>query len=169
MKFILWLLFGILIIYMGYEAFVIEQRTPAYSLVKMEFAGSISGKQMLRTWQQKTYGGQPLLAVARSNTRLDYLFILVYAALLVMYSYLRMQREHRYRLNVLLRLNLLLALVAGAADMIENGLILYNIRHVADEGLYLCAFIPSTIKWALLAWCLLVYLISRLSTTRSGV
>lgn len=167
MKFILWLLFGMLVLYMGDQAFVVYQRTPDSSLFKLESADSIAGKQMLKTWQQKTYGGQPLLAIARSNTRLDYLFILVYTALLVLYSSLRMQRENRYWLNVLLRLNLLLALVAGAADMAENALILYNIRHTADDGLYLCAVILSTIKWALLAWCLLVYLFSGISTNRS--
>lgn len=166
MKFILWLLFGILVLYMGGQAFVVYQRTPAYSLVKLESADNITGKQMLKTWQQKTYGGQPLLAIARSNTRLDYLFIVVYTILLVLYSYLRMQRENRYWLNVLLRLNLLLALLAGAFDMTENTLILYNIRHVADDGLYLCALIPSTIKWVLLAWCLLVYLFPRITSTK---
>ncbi len=165
MKKLLWFVFILLTIYMGYQDYLLRSTVVSnYPIVSLEFAGKTLGKEMVCVWYDSPFAGSNLLAVARNNTRLDFLFILIYVSLILLYSYLQMQQEKRIFLNELLRLNLLLALLAGLFDVLEDVLLLYNFRHVNDFGLHISTAIISAIKFILLAWTVLVLIISVMSS-----
>ncbi len=129
-------------------------------IASLEFAGKKIGKEMVCAWYDSPFAGSNLLSVARNNTRADFLYILIYVGLILLYSYLQMQQEKRIFLNELLRLNLLLALLAGLFDVVENVLLLYNFRHVNDSGIYISTMILSSLKFSLLGWTVLVWISS---------
>jgi hypothetical protein len=165
MKKLLWFVFILLTIYMGYQDYLLRSTVvPNYPIVSLEFADKTLGKEMVCAWYDSPFAGSNLLAVARNNTRLDFLYILIYVSLILLYSYLQMQQEKRIFINELLRLNLLLALLAGLFDVVENVVLLYNFRHVTDSGLYISTVIISTAKFTLLGWTILVWIISATSS-----
>jgi len=162
MKKILWLALIVIFLVSVYQALVVYLGTPEhYQLPGLAYAGQQDAHDRLAAWQAAPYGRGTLLDVARSNLHLDFGFIFVYTVLILLLSYLQMQRERSPRLNAYLRLNIFLALILAASDCIENTLLLYDIRHVNDPGLYVSPCIFTTIKWLLTAWVIGVYLVSR--------
>jgi hypothetical protein len=165
MKKILWLLLIFTAVFMTYQGIVLKADTAEhYSLFQMEYAGAGQGKAMLQAWHAQPCGNGTLLQIAQSNTHIDFFFILVYTLLILLLSYLQMQRERGSRLNALLRLSLFLAPLIALFDIGENTLILYNIRHFNDAGLYYSPCYFSSAKWLLLAWVVIVWLASLIHT-----
>ncbi|MDB4922906.1 hypothetical protein [Mucilaginibacter sp.] len=162
MKKILWLALIVIFLVSVYQALVVYLGTPEhYQLPGLAYADQQGAHDWLAAWQAAPYGRGTLLDVARSNLHLDFGFIFVYTMLILLLSYLQMQRERSPRLNAYLRLNIFLALILTVSDILENILLLYDIRHINDHGLYLSPWFFSTLKWLLTAWVVGVYLISR--------
>lgn len=131
-----------------------------YGVIDLEISEQDKGASIISIWQKTLYGDQTLLTLARQNTHLDFLFIIVYVALMVTLSNSRMQREKSSWLNELLRLNLLLAFLIGALDLVENIRILHNFHHVGNTAEFWSTCYFSLPKFALLFWVVLVYVLS---------
>lgn len=120
----------------------------------LEFADVAKGKQLLSTWDN---GG--LLTIARSITWLDFVFIFFYVAILITLSNRQVRKEPSIALNALLRGNFFFAVMAGLLDTAENVLILYNSYQI-NEGTYISTWLIASLKFLLIGWTVLVWLIS---------
>ncbi len=159
MRTILWIILVAVAVILYQENNVISNRT-GQGISWLEFAKCREGKAMLCRWDSVKYGGGTLIAVAQSNTHWDFVFILTYVLLMILCSSTQMQLEKNTFLNALLRLNLLLALLAGLLDVAEDLILLYDFRHAADPGLYVSSYWVTLPKWILSGWVVLVWLIS---------
>ncbi|MDJ1479957.1 hypothetical protein QNI16_05625 [Cytophagaceae bacterium YF14B1] len=94
-----------------------------------------------------------------SMLHVDFIFILVYTFLLLLWSYLEMQQQRSVWLNELLRLNILLGILAAVADCIENMILLHDfsipVRTIYQPDVF------SFIKWGCIGWIVVVLLMSR--------
>jgi hypothetical protein len=165
MRTVLWIVFFVVIAVMCQQEHVLASRS-GHGTQGLEFVNANAGKAIVCGWQRICYGRETLVNVARSITRLDFLFILTYVCLMIACSYNQMQRERWVFWNELLRLNLILALLAGLLDVTENFILLYDLRHVYDPGLYYSTFYVSLLKWILSGWVILVW---GISVIRSGL
>lgn len=134
------------------------------NIFHLEFVNATDGKALLEAWAIKspTYK-TTLLQEAIKNTRWDFLFIIGYVAVIIMLSYNQMQREPRVWLNELLRLNFLLAIIAGLLDVLENLRLLYNMAPDSIGKEFLSSYWFALPKWILVGWVTLVWLVSLVS------
>lgn len=95
-----------------------------------------------------------------SMLHVDFIFILVYTFLLLLWSYLEMQQQRSTQLNELLRLNIFLGILAAVADCIENMILLHDFTSPIHAKYEPDVF--SLIKWFFIGWILLVLVISLL-------
>jgi Mg2+/citrate symporter len=169
MKKLIWVIFIFLLLGMGFQAHVLEYATNTqYTILDLEVANKAEGQAILSSWSKVSYGEGTMLDVAKSNTHWDFLFIFCYVSLLLLHSNEQMQREKVFWLNALLRLNLLLALLAGLLDIGENLALLHDFRHVSD-GRYYLETLPVTLpKFAFAFFALLVFLVSWLKSVWLG-
>lgn len=167
MKKLLWFLLAVLMLILNYQDSVLQQLSK-HGIVEIEFSHAQHGKEILCTWERIKYGDGTLINTVRNNTHIDFLFIVIYTSLLLLYSYLQMQREKWLFLNELLRLNLLLAFLAGLLDIAENIFLLYDFRHVNDIGLYWSSYWLALPKWMLIGWIIFVWLASFINTAISS-
>lgn len=131
-----------------------------YGILDIEFASKHKTAIIVESWHQLSEGDQQLIAIARRNTHTDFWFILIYVLLIITLSNARMQREQRYWLNELLRLNLLLAVLAGGLDVVENLLLLHNFHYPgAAEACYTTLYVAGG-KFSILAFVVFVYVFS---------
>ncbi|HVS95777.1 MAG TPA: hypothetical protein VHE54_04800 [Puia sp.] len=130
-------------------------------LFGLSLASREKGLALLDDWSRvTTRTGASVLDAARLNTRWDYLFIFGYVCVLVILSYSRMQREPRPWLNTLLRLNFLLAFLAGLLDAIENAILLTDMAPCNIGNTFFPSRPFSLAKFILGAWAVLVLLFS---------
>ncbi len=149
---------------MGYQDHTLQNGTsPSYSICQLEFSNPAKGAVILKAWSNKEYGRGSLINVAESNTHWDFFFIFCYVSLLLLHSNDQMQQENWKLLNGLLRLNLLLAIVAGMLDVGENLLLLYNFRHVSDHFYHETIYFTAP-KFILSGWAVLVFFFSVVKT-----
>lgn len=166
MKKILWILFIITGFYMGLQSDILVRATPQkYRVAQLEFAGRERGQLILQTWNHIPFAGQTLLQVAVHNTWLNYLLLILFTSLLMLYSYLQMQREKLLQLNELLRFNLVLTVCIFLLGIEENYLLLHNMRHVDDPLFYLNATWVALPMYLIAGWAILVLVVS---LVRSG-
>lgn len=169
MKTILWFPFIVLLVWLELDVRAIKAgTTEGYTPLQLQFADEALGKPMLCAWQNKPFGVDTLLGLVRRSIHTDFFFIISYTLLLFVHSNAQMQRERTSWLNTLLRLNLFLAILTGLLDVTENLILLYNIRHVADPGVYLSTCCISRAKWLIGGWALLVWLFSVLHVLLTG-
>lgn len=105
----------------------IEYRTltsTAFSILPMEFLSKERLGPFLRDMME-----QPLYwEYAKSNTIVDFFFIIFYCAVIILISYKLMQLQSNPVLNNLIRFNILLAIIVGILDWIENIFILLTLH-----------------------------------------
>ncbi|KLT63754.1 hypothetical protein [Pedobacter sp. BMA] len=135
-------------------------RGSGYGILDIEFAGKQKTAEIVQSWHELSEGDQQLVTIARRNTYTDFWFIPVYVLLIITLSNARMQREQRYWLNELLRLNLLLGVLAGSLDVIENLMLLHNFHYPGiAETCYSIQYVAGG-KFGMLAFVLSVYVFS---------
>ena len=135
-------------------------RGSGYDILDIEFASKQKTAEIVQSWHQLSAGDQELITIARRNTHTDFWFIPVYVFLIITLSNARMQREQRYWLNELLRLNLLLAVVAGSLDVVENLLLLHNFHYPGiAEACYSTQYVAGG-KFGILVFVVFVYVFS---------
>lgn len=159
MKKILILLLLIIYGFMFYQERALLKNS-GYGIIDLEFSGKNHGASIVSNWQQIYYGDQTLLSLARQNTQLDFLFILVYVTLIMTLSNARMQREKALWLNELLRFNLFPAVLIGVLDIIENIRLLHSFHHADSVAEFWPACYLAWPKFVLLVWVILVYVFS---------
>ncbi|NRF37146.1 hypothetical protein [Pedobacter foliorum] len=165
MKTLLWIIFVIVVSILSFQDHTLIKNSN-YGIVHLELANTELGVQILKEWHQCHYGELTLLDVARNHTRLDFLFIFTYVSLIISMSNWQMQREQRMLFNELLRFNLFITVLAGLLDFIENFRILHNFQHIGAESEYWATNWLSSVKFGLIGFAILVFLISLLTMRR---
>lgn len=165
MKAGLWIIFVIVFSILGFQDHTLIKNSN-YGIVHLELANTDLGVQILKEWHQCHYGALTLLDIARNHTRLDFLFIFAYVSLIISMSNWQMQRERRMLFNEMLRFNLLITVLAGLLDFIENFRILHNFQHIGSRSEYWGTNWLSSVKFGLIGFAILVFLISLLTMRR---
>lgn len=151
-----------LVIFMGYQNYQVS--TSGYSLLYFQFSSSAPGFEAVKALNANAYGDGTLLDIAISNTRWDYLFIFLYVVLIMTWSNALMQKQKQLRLNEFLRLNLMLIVLTGVFDMIENTILLHNFRFPLGEEMFIPVFVFSGVKWILTFWIIGVLIVSKIKS-----
>ncbi len=159
MKKILILVLIIVCAVMSFQGNIL-QRFSGKGIVSLELANKDTGVEIIGLWSDTLYGDQTLLNLAQKNTHLDFLFILVYVLLIMTLSNAQMQREKTSWLNELLRLNLFLAFLIGALDVIENIRLLHSFHHPGNLDEFWRTDFIAWPKFVMAGWVILVYLLS---------
>lgn len=167
MKTLLWIIFVIVFSILAFQDHTLIKNT-GYGIVHLELANTETGVQIIKEWHHCRYGESTLLDVAHNHTRLDFLFIFAYVALIISMSNWQMQRERRMLFNELLRFNLFITVLAGLLDFIENFRILHNFQHIGSESEYWGTNWLSSVKFGLIGFAIVVFLISLLTMRRKG-
>jgi len=162
MKIFLWTIFIVIAAAMSVQLQALKPS--GYRICDLELAHTNKGIDILKKWQTSYSGDRTLLEISRNNTKWDFLFIAVYATLLIVMSNWQMQRENWLPLNEALRLNFLLAFIAGVFDIFENFGMLHNFHHTNDIANYWSTHWLAMIKFGLLALALLIFAISFLKS-----
>lgn len=153
MKRVVWLVFLGVSAYMVYLGHLLN--ASGYGIVDLQFADAIEGNIILGTYQSHN-----LLPIVRTHLQFDFLYLILYVWLMITLSAVQMQREKWIPLNELLRLNVLLALMVGGLDIVENIRTFHNLRHIGQPDLYWGTYWLALPKFALAAWVVLVWLVS---------
>jgi len=122
-------------------------------------ADQVKAKEILLSWQYTKVPAGNLIDTTRTIIHYDYLFILFYVILLIKLSHDWMNRESWYPLNVLLRLNLPIIVLAGLFDIIENGILLYNLNQWPSLNYVRTTWFTFP-KFLLAGWVLLVWVVA---------
>jgi hypothetical protein len=152
-------------------AFIIQQRKiyqhtgQRMSIYALEMAPADKLPAIFAGWSAAPIHDHTIFDEARSNTRVDFLFIVCYVGVLVIVSYKLLQRQKNPILNDLLRLCILLAFVAGILDAVENVILLGDFTRFANgEGPLHSAAIVAIPKWILLLLIILCWVIALLTS-----
>ena len=157
-----WACFIAAILFNIYQRVVLRD-TPL-NIFHLEFVNATDGRALISEWEgTPTVNKTTLVQEAIKNTRWDFLFIIGYVSVIIMLSYSQMQREPKAALNELLRLNFLLAIVAGLLDVTENTLLLYNMAPHSIGKVFLSTYWFALPKFILAGWATLVWLVSLVS------
>ncbi len=117
---------------------------------------------LLENWYQEKIGTKTLLHYVQINTIADFAFIFAYTGIVLIISYAIMQREANPFLNNLLRLNMLLAVIVGLLDILENIILLYDMYDYVPGKSFVSAQVPAYGKFLLIAYIIAVWFISLL-------
>jgi hypothetical protein len=117
---------------------------------------------IIQSWRTTATSKGNLFPFARLVTCFDFFFIPFFVFLIIAYSDNRAQKEGTLWLNTLLRLNMLLIVLAGFLDIIEDVVLFYNLDY-GDHG-YLHLWWISWTKFILVGWTLLVWVASRIKS-----
>lgn len=153
MKRLVWLVFLSVSAFMFYLDYLLS--VSGYGIIDLQFADATKGNIILTAYQS-----QNLLFVVVSHLKFDFLYLILYVWLMITLSTLQMQREKWLPLNQLLKLNVLLALLVGSLDVVENMWTFHNLRHIGQPNLYWSTYWLALSKFALAAWVVLVWLVS---------
>ncbi|HSU26973.1 MAG TPA: hypothetical protein VLJ68_01220, partial [Chitinophagaceae bacterium] len=129
--------------------------TTGYGVVSLELAKKTKGETILRAWHD---ADSNLPVKANKMIKTDFFFLLFYSWVLFLLSNSLIYHEKSLLLNTLLRMNLLLAPLAGLLDITENILMLYNINHYSQH--YISSSLFAWLKFILAGWVVLVCLVS---------
>jgi len=147
--------------------FFLIQYLYAYFILKadlnifgLETADRNDGGMMLYQWYLFRTNGVDLIHYARVNIIADFFFIIAYVGVILIISYALMQKEKNPFLNNLLRLDILLAFIAGILDIIENIILLYDTGNYYPGEYFISSMWVSYPKWILIIWIILSWLIS---------
>jgi hypothetical protein len=111
-------------------------------------------------WSAEPVHDHTVFDEARSNTRLDFLFILSYVGVCVIISYSLLQMQKNAALNNVLRFCILLAFLAGLLDIIENVILLNDFTRFANgEGPMHSAAVVAIPKWILVVIIFLCWIV----------
>lgn len=126
----------------------------------LTFSDAALGKQIL--WQWKQFQPTNLILVAQRSLHTDFVFLFCYVALIWRLNYTQMLREYRPWLNDMLRLNILLGILTGTLDVVENICLLHNLSHFEISAFCVTKYIAIA-KYAVASWVILLYLFSIVS------
>ncbi len=129
--------------------------TTGCGIVSFELASKVKGEKILRAWNE---ADRDLPVKAKKMIKTDFLFLLFYTWVLFLVSNALMYHERSLLLNSLLRMNLLLAPLAGILDAAENIWMLHNIEHYTVG--YYSSSIFAWLKFIFAGWVVLVCLVS---------
>lgn len=159
MRALFWIAFILAVVFIGRISLRITCLSGSdNSIINIELAGKEDGAKIIKAWSDTKYKCGTVLDLARKDTYWDYLFIIIYVGLIMVESTALRQFEPDYPLNELLRMNLFIAVLAGLLDVIENMVILHNLRHFANPDHYFPSKWFSIIKFILAGWCVLIWL-----------
>ncbi len=142
----------------GREWYVNHPHNTGYNIVKLELASAEEGSTILKKWNSTLVDTDTVLHYARVDLLIDFLFIIGYVGVLITISNYLMQRQRRLWLNELLRLCLLLAIVAGLLDVIENCVLLFDMYHYRPGTPFYTAMWVAYPKFILIAFILLIWM-----------
>ena len=137
----------------------------------IDFVPPQQGSSILHTWLITPYHTGNVLQQAVLNTKVDYLFIVCYVAVMFMLSYHQMQNKTWVPLNTLLRLNLFLCFITGLLDFVENIILFRNFHHAQFNSDFVSPQWVSWPKFIIAAWIILIWLISLVTkndTSKTG-
>jgi len=117
-----------------------------------EMASRSEAEAILQSWNDVS-----VMHTVTSSIKLDYLFIAFYVLLMLNCSNHQMNKERNLILNNLLRFNIALSIDTGILDIVENVIMMHNIRSI-DE--YFPTVVISVLKFAFAGWIIVVWLIS---------
>lgn len=121
-------------------------------ILELELAGSYKKVQfLLDKWKSGASDGMDLIATAKTNTYLDFLFPLFYAPFL--YGFARRLSKQAKRKNYfysILHKFAEAALIAGVLDFLENGGMLLSLFQYGSPMVTLFTLAMSSIKWLLI-------------------
>lgn len=160
-----WALFVLVIILYSGFYFYIWLETCHFLNVFSVSTQSVSELRItLDHWKQTPVDHKNLLHYGRiTSVWIDFIWIIAYVAVLIMLSYNAMQRERRPFLNNLLRLNMLLAVIAGVFDVLEDGILLYDMHGYGTQKHLFSSACFAWPKWIILAYIVAIYLFSLIS------
>lgn len=122
------------------------------TILSLETADREEGASIIARWSENG-----LIGNAQVICSLDFLFLVLYVLLMIRSSVDRMNMERNRLVRALLRLNITLAIITGLLDVVENILLLINLR---QSGIYVRSFWITWPKFFLAAWIVLVWLTS---------
>jgi hypothetical protein len=152
-----WLLFIASLVFMRARSAYANGEEKVYNIVALEFAKPAEGRAMLRQWEQTRIGEGTLLDYARTDTWVDFLFIIGYVSVLVIVSSHLRRQENRPWLRTVLQWSLPLAVLAGMLDVVENILLLINMQGDAG-GAFISTRFVAGLKFFLIGMVLLIWL-----------
>ncbi|SFD62966.1 hypothetical protein SAMN05518672_102692 [Chitinophaga sp. CF118] len=162
LSYIYWLGFAVVLYCFSVQSYTLwTEYHIILPIVRIELSHAVEGRCLFAQLSATPVGSHTMLDEVLYNTRVDCFFIICYVILLMRLTYGRMQKEPSLYLNMLLRINIVLAVIAGLLDYVENNLIFYNLAHALTDKSYLSPHWYALIKFILLVWILLVWLFSK--------
>lgn len=155
---IIWVLLLAVLCYYSIHYSYLASEHVSLHIVQLELANTANGKALLNQWFATPVGNKTLLHYAQVNTIADFFFIIAYVGVLIIWSYAAMQKESNPVLNDLLRLNLLLAIIVGLLDIVEDCIMLFDMYNYSSKRVYISSMIPAYTKWLLAAYILVIIL-----------
>lgn len=142
------LVYGILLLmaYFGWKEFVFYQKGGA-TVTAFQLLQKPDALEVMSMW------GDGKIEEVKWQTRVDYVFLVLYSCLLAAMSAERMNLEHNPVWNNLLRLSILLSFIAGFVDLMENIVTTHNLNY--REWFQYAGWLTLT-KFALVTWVLLL-------------
>ncbi|HLK30748.1 MAG TPA: hypothetical protein VKT28_19380 [Puia sp.] len=163
LHFILWALLIIVFAVLAGQNFYITHHHESLPIFSLETASANEGKAILDTLAKKNIEGVSLLHFAQVNTWLDFFFIIGYVGAIIMISYSLMQKEKQPFINNFLRFDILLALIIGLLDVVENIILLNDMHDYKIDKQYISSMHVSDPKWILVIIVLVSWLVSLLN------
>lgn len=105
--------------------------------------------------------GLNIIARLKWMYSIDMLFIVFYTSVLILWTHNEMNWNGHLWTNHILRFNLLIVLLAGILDAMENMIIWYNIETFMSDADYISSRIFAGLKYILIGWVLLGILTSK--------
>jgi hypothetical protein len=97
-------------------------------ILELEFASREEIRNLFGEWNSIVVRNSTLFQHARLNTEWDFVFIIAYVSVMIMMSYTLLQLQPHPGWNNALRFCMLLAVLAGISDVIENSVLLYDMN-----------------------------------------
>ena len=147
----LWIGTIFLMIVLGAKSFSLRSKQVS-TVEAFEMASRSEAVAMLQSWKDAS-----VTHIVVTSIKLDYLFVAFYVLLMLNCSNHQMNKERNLILNNLLRFNIALSIDTGILDIVENVIMMHNIRSI-DE--YFPTVVISVLKFALAGWIIVVWLFS---------
>jgi hypothetical protein len=171
LRLLCWILFLGSLLFLRARSWHANHLGKAYNIVKLELAGTESGKVLLQRWNNTKVGRGTLIDYARVDTWVDFLFIISYTGVLLLISHALRKREKQGWLLWLLQACTALALLAGLLDIIENIILLADMHRYSAGKMFYSSRWVSYPKFGLLLLVLLTWglsLLGRLGKGKAG-
>jgi hypothetical protein len=159
---IIWVLFAVVLVFYACQYIYLASQHHCLNILQIEIANKEKGRTLLESWYQEKIGTKTLLRYAQINTMADFALIIAYTGVMLIISYAIMQREANPFLNNLLRLNMLLAVIVGLLDILENIILLYDMYDYVPGNSFVSSQVPAYGKFLLIAYIIAVWFISLL-------